>query len=175
MNSASFSLRFRPASRRAPHDLPFGGQDGRSPVLLIFATSAVIAAILAVAAWWMHARITRPLVRPPLDPEARAYLQQIAVADARMSAADTPLGGAVTYLDAHVINRGSRIVRELDLQLDFVDLVGQMVLRRTVRPVTSETAPLHPGESRSLHVTFDHMPAEWNQAPPVFTPVYVSF
>jgi len=159
----------------SPQPRRFGGEDGRSPVLLIFAASAVIAAGLAVTAWWMHTRITRPLVRPPLDAEARAYLQQIVVADARMSAAETPLGGSITYLDARVINQGSRTVREIDLRLDFMDLVGQMVLRRTVRPVTSETAPLGPGESRSLHVTFDHMPAEWNQAPPVSTPTYVSF
>lgn len=142
---------------------------------MIFAISAVIAGTLAVTAWWMHSRITRSWVRPPLTAEARAYLQQIAVMDAHMSAADTPLGGAVTYLDARVTNRGSRTVRELDLRLDFVDLVGQMVLRRTVRPVTPEAAPLHPGESRTLHIAFDHVPAEWNQAPPVFTPVYVSF
>jgi hypothetical protein len=92
-----------------------------------------------------------------------------------MSAAETPLGTAVTYLDARLANKGSRTVRELDLRLDFVDLTGQMVLRRIVYPVSRRTAPLKPGEVRDLHVTFDHMPAEWNQAPPAFTPVYVSF
>jgi hypothetical protein len=142
---------------------------------MIFAISAVIAGILALSAWWMHGRLTRPEVRAPMSPEAQAYLQQIVVSDAHMSAADTPLGTAVTYLDARVANKGSQTVRELDLRLDFVDLTGQMVLRRTAHPVTRRTAPLKPGELRNLHVTFDHMPAEWNQAPPAFTPVYVSF
>ena len=50
-----------------------------------------------------------------------------------------------------------------------------MVLRQTAHPVTNHTPGLKPGEVRNLHITFDHMPAEWNQAPPAFTPVYVSF
>lgn len=110
-----------------------------------------------------------------MSPEAQAYLREIAVTDAHMSAADTPLGTAVTYLDARVANKGSQTVREVDLRLEFVDMTGQMVLRQTTHPVSRQTAPLKPGELRGLHVTFDHMPAEWNQAPPAFTPVYVGF
>jgi hypothetical protein len=151
------------------------GDCGRSLLLLIFGISALIAALVAGGAWLMHARLTRPTVRPPLSAEARSYLAQIAVADARMSAAETPLGTTETYLDAHVINRGSRTVRQLDLQLDFEDTMNEVVLRQVSRPVTGNTAPLEPGAVRNLHMTFDHMPAEWNQAPPVFTPVYVEF
>lgn len=146
---------------------------GRSLLLLIFGISALIAALVAGGAWLMHARLTEPAVRPPLSAEARVYLSQIAVADARMSAADTPFGTTETYLDAHIINRGSRTVRQLDLQIDFEDTMNQVVLHQVSRPVTESTAPLGPGETRNLHITFDHMPAEWNQAPPVFTPVYV--
>ena len=131
--------------------------------------------LVAGGAWLMHARLTRPLVRPRLSAEARGYLAQIAVTDARMSAAETPLGTTETYLDARVVNSGSRTVRQLDLQLDFQDTMSQVVLQQVSRPVTGETAPLGPGQVRSLHITFDHMPAEWNQAPPVFTPLYVEF
>jgi hypothetical protein len=142
---------------------------------MIFGISAVIAGALALSAWWMHGRLTRPASRSPMSPEAQAYLREIAVTDAHMSAADTPLGTAVTYLDARVANKGSQTVREVDLRLEFVDMTGQMVLRETAHPVSRQTAPLKPGELRNLHVTFDHMPAEWNQAPPAFTPVYVGF
>lgn len=145
---------------------------GRSLLLLIFVISAAIAALLAGGAWLMHARLTRP---PALSVEARDYLAQIAVTDARMSAAETPLGTTETYLDAHVINKGSRTVRQLDLQLDFQDTMNQVVLRQVARPVTGDTTTLGPGQVRNLHLTFDHMPAEWNQAPPVFTPLYVEF
>ena len=133
-----------------------------------------MAGVLVLSAWWMHGRLTRAPVRAPMSPEAEAYLRQIAVTDARMSAADTPLGTAVTYLDAHLTNKGTQSVQELDLRLEFVDMTGQMILRQTVHPINKRTAPLKPGEVRDLHVTFDHMPAEWNQAPPAFTPVYVA-
>jgi len=148
---------------------------GRSLLPLIFGISTGIAALLAGVAWLMHARLTRPAVRPPLSAEAQAYLGQIEVIDARMSAAETPLGTTETYLDAHVVNRGSRTVRQLDLQLAFEDMMNQVVLQQVSRPVTENTVPLKPGESRNLHITFDHMPAEWNQGPPAFTPVYVGF
>ena len=148
---------------------------GRSLLPLIFGISAAIAVLLAGGAWLMHARLMRPEVRPPLSAEARSYLAQVSVTDAHMSAAETPLGTTETYLDAQVVNRGSRTVRELDLQLAFEDTMKQVVLQQVSSPVTENTAPLKPGEVRSLHVTFDHMPAEWNQAPPIFTPVYVEF
>jgi len=135
----------------------------------------MIAALLAGGAWIMHARLTRPTARPPLSAEARGYLAQITVTDAQMSAAETPLGTTETYLDAHIVNRGSRSVRQLDLQMVFEDTMKPIVLQQVSSPVTENTAPLKPGELRSLHVTFDHMPAEWNQAPPAFTPVYVEF
>jgi hypothetical protein len=151
------------------------GECGRSLLPLIFGISTAIAVLLAGVAWLMHARLTRPAVRPPLSAEARDYLAQIAVTDTHMSAAETPLGTTETYLDAHVVNRGSRTVRQLDLQLEFQDMMKQVVLQQVSRPVTENTAPLNPGETRNLHITFDHMPAEWNQGPPVFTPVYVEF
>jgi len=148
---------------------------GRSPLLMIFAISVAIAAVLATVAWLMHARLSRPVVRPPLSAETRAYLKQVAVTDMHMSAAETGLGSNVTYLDAHISNSGARALREVDLDLTFVDMLNQLVLRKTVHPITTTAPPLQPGESRPFRVTFDYMPAEWNQGPPLVTVVYVSF
>jgi type VI protein secretion system component VasK len=151
------------------------GEDGRSPLLMIFGISVAIAAVLAIVAWVMHARLARPVVRPPLSADAQAYLKQIAVTDIHMSAAETGLGSNVTYLDAQVTNDGARPVREVDLDLTFVDMVSQMVLRRTVHAVTRTSPPLKPGESRPFRATFDYMPTDWNQGPPNVTVTYVSF
>jgi hypothetical protein len=151
------------------------GEDGRSPLLMIFAISAAIAAVLAIVAWAMHSRLSRPIVRPPLSADARAYLKQIAVADLHMSAAETGLGSNVTYLDARIDNGGTRAVREIDLELTFVDMLNQTVLKRTVHPITATAPPLQPGESRPFRVTFDYMPAEWNQGAPAVAATYVSF
>lgn len=148
---------------------------GRSPLLMIFAISVAIATVLAIVAWLMHARLTRPAVRPPLSAEAQAYLKQIAVTDVHMSAAETGLGSNVTYLDAQIKNDGARAVREVDLQLTFVDMLNQIVLRRAAHPVKTTAPPLRQGESRPLRVTFDYMPADWNQGPPTIAVTYVSF
>lgn len=148
---------------------------GRSPLLMIFAISVAIAAVLAVVAWAMHARLSRPAVRPPMDAQAQAYLPQIAATNMHMSAAETGLGSSVTYLDGEITNNGPRAVREVDLDLTFVDMLNQVVLKKAAHPITATAPALKPGESRPFRVTFDYMPAEWNQGPPAAKPVYVSF
>jgi hypothetical protein len=66
-------------------------------------------------------------------------------------------------------------VRRLDFDLTFVDTLNQVVLRERVRPVNQHSSPLKPGESRAFRVTFEHMPADWNQAAPTIVPAYVQF
>ncbi|MBI1983283.1 MAG: hypothetical protein HYS61_03700, partial [Acidobacteria bacterium] len=99
----------------------------------------------------------------------------IEVIGVRMSAAENFLGHTVTYLDAVVVNKGSRLVREIDLELVFVDTLYQVVLRETARPVSVRTPPLKPGESRAFQVSFERMPLDWNQGPPRITPTSVDF
>ncbi len=142
---------------------------------MIFGISVAIAVVLAIVAWTMHARVSRPAVRPPLNAETQACLQQIAVTDIHMSAAETGLGSNVTYMDAQVRNNGTRAVREVDVDLTFVDMLNQTVLRRTAHPINASAPPLKPGESRPFRVTFDYMPTDWNQGAPSTTVSYVSF
>ena len=93
----------------------------------------------------------------------------------RMSAAANFLGDTITYLDATVTNRGSKSVRLLDVELDFVDALNQVVLRETAHPLADRATPLAPGQTHPFRVTFEHMPADWNQAPPSAKAVYVEF
>lgn len=155
--------------------LPRQDAQGRSRLFLIALIATALAVGLAVVAWLMHARLNQPQVQPPLSAEAKAYLEQISVTDAKMSAADTPLGNILTYLDARLVNHGARTVTRLDLRLEFVDTLNQVVLRQTAPIITPDTPPLKAAETRNIHLTFEDMPAEWNQAPPAITPVYVAF
>jgi hypothetical protein len=107
--------------------------------------------------------------------EQKAYFRLLEFTDLHMSAAQNFLGDNVTYLDAQVRNAGTKAVRRLDLDLTFVDMLSQVILRERARPVSARTPPLKPGESRAFRVTFEHIPADWNQAPPTITPVYVQF
>jgi hypothetical protein len=111
----------------------------------------------------------------PLGEEQKAYVSLLEFTDARMSAAENFLGDTVTYLDASVTNKGARQVRRLDVELEFVDTLNQVVLRETAHPVTERTAPLKPGESRTMQVRFEHMPVDWNQAPPRMKPIFIGF
>ena len=110
-----------------------------------------------------------------LAEEERTYLSQIAVSDPRMSAADNFLGHTVTYLDTQITNKGTRAVSQLQLEMEFVDILGQVVLRETNRPVNAQTPALKPEETRTFQVSFEHMPLEWNQAPPRIRVKLVSF
>jgi hypothetical protein len=139
--------------------------------------SATVALAVMVAALVLLLRIlSRPSEGPEaLSAEQKAYLQQIVVSDARMSAAENFLGHTVTYLDAQVANKGTKAVRQLELELVFVDMLNQVVLRETARPVTLRGPALQPGQTRAFQVSFEHMPADWNQAPPTITPKLVQF
>ena len=151
---------------------------GISTRYTILIVAVVMLAFTAVVVWQWHAHGTAELSASagtlPTEEE-KAYFSQIEFADAHMSAAENFLGATVTYLDARVTNRGPKTVCGLDVDLTFVDTLNQVVLRERAHPVTRRTPPLQAGESRAFRVTFEHMPVDWNQAPPTVTPAYVQF
>lgn len=141
----------------------------------ILVAAAVVAVIVAVLVLLARTGSRPSPTEARLSAEQKAYLPQIVITDARMSAAENFLGHTVTYLDAQVTNKGGKEVRQLELELVFVDTLNQVVLRETARPITPRSAPLKPGQTRSFQVSFEHMPLEWNQAPPTITPTSVQF
>lgn len=153
--------------------------DGVSSSTLILIVALVLAALVAFFVLHRHNVVTRQASaaggRPVLGAEQRAYLPSLVFADLRMSAATNFLGDTVTYLDGTVMNKGSKPVRRLDVELNFVDTLNQVVLRETAHPVPIGAAPLPPGETRAFRVTFDHMPVDWNQAPPSVKVIDVEF
>ncbi len=147
--------------------------------LIIIIVSLLLAAVVAVLVIQQHHTATRPAAvaaaRPPLSVEQKAYLGSLAFADFHMSAAANFLGDTVTYLDGKVTNQGAKLVRSLDVELNFVDTLNQVVLRETAHPLADRAMPLQPGETKAFRVTFEHMPVDWNQAPPTAKAVYVEF
>ena len=146
---------------------------------IIIIVSVVLAALVAVFVLAQHHAATKSAsestMRPGLSTEQKAYLGSLDFADLRMSAAANFLGDTITYLDGTVTNRGSKPVRRLDVELNFVDTLNQVVLRETAHPLADRAKPLAPGETSPFRVTFEHMPADWNQAPPQAKAVYVEF
>ncbi len=149
---------------------------GVSTPIIIGIVLAGLAALLVVLVFAQHRVASRPTslgaTRPPLGAEQRAYLPSLVFGDLRMSAAVNYLGDTVTYLDGSVKNSGAKTVRSVEVELNFVDILNQVVLREDAHLLS---APLQPGETRPFRVSFDHMPADWNQAPPRAKAVYVEF
>jgi len=148
---------------------------GRSTGLLIAGVAVILSIILGAAVWLAHTRATRLQPAVALTAEERAYLQHIVISDAQVSAATNFLGDMVTYVEAKATNTRTRPVRQLEVRLEFSDMLNQVVLRETTYPITPLMPPLAPGETRAFRATLERMPAEWNQAPPTITPVALHF
>jgi hypothetical protein len=136
-----------------------------------------LGALAALVGGWV---LLRPHVEPSGAPAAltadeKAYLSKISVSGARMSAAQNYLGDTIIFLDAEVANRGAKTVRDVELKLEYVDMLGQVVLRDFTHAISARTLPLPPGKLRDIQVSYDHMPADWNQAPPKITVTRVVF
>jgi len=110
-----------------------------------------------------------------LTPEQKEYLHQIQISGAKMSAATNFLGQRVIYLDAQVVNQGSRAVKQVGTQMDFTDILGQVIFREQAKVFPPAVLSLKPGETRDFQLFFDRIPSEWNQAPPRITVTAVEF
>ena len=152
---------------------------GNTTLIIILIVSILLAALVAVLILRQQRAPTHPAAvaaaHPALGAEQKAYLGALAFGDFHMSAAANFLGDTVTYLDGRVTNGGAKPVRSLEVELNFVDTLGQVVLRETTHPLAGRAAPLEPGETCAFRVTFEHMPVDWNQAPPAARAVYVEF
>ena len=152
--------------------------DSSKPFILItLVVLIILAGVVTLFVLRQHhaAHPTARGARTALNAEQKAYLPSLVFADLRMSAAVNFLGDTVTYLDGSVTNQGAKQVRRLEVELNFVDTLNQVVLRETAYPLASRTTPLQPGETQAFRVSFDHMPMDWNQAPPSIKPTYVDF
>jgi hypothetical protein len=146
----------------------------RSVAVWILAAALMIAALGAAYVFLRRPAGSAGNSSAP-SAEETAYLSQIQVTDAQMSAAQNYIGDRIFYFDAKVTNGGSKSVRTIELQLEYVDTLAQVVLRESAYPVTSRMPPLEAGNTRAFRVSYDHMPADWNQAPPKIAVTRVAF
>ena len=124
-------------------------KDKQTLRLVLIAGAGLAIVIAALLLYWLG-NSRRSGSPTALAEEQRAYLEQIVVSGPRMSAADNFLGHTVTYLDAQITNKGTRLVGEVQLEMEFVDMLGQVVLRETNQPVNPQTPALKPGGTRAF-------------------------
>ncbi|MGH9440564.1 MAG: hypothetical protein ACRD22_22550 [Terriglobia bacterium] len=135
----------------------------------------VLAIVVGIYVWIAHRRAHPEVAHHAMSAAEQSYLHNVEISNAKVSAASNFLGSTLYYLDAQLHNKGTKTVRQLGLTLTFMDPFGQVVLREVVYPITPQTPALKGEAAEPLHLTFEHLPAEWNEGPPVITPTYVSF
>lgn len=149
--------------------------DARSSLKYFIIAAAAIGVIVAIAIVASRTRSGSSSADAELTPEQKNYLANITFAEAKMSAATNFLGQRVIYLDAQISNRGTRAVEQVEISMDFTDLLGQVILRERAGVFPPASLPLKPGETRAFQLFIDRIPSEWSQAPPRIKPVSVRF
>lgn len=143
------------------------------------AAAVALAIIVGIYVWLQQRHVERSAAEQQAGGEMtaaeKAYLPEVVVTGAKMSAATNFLGDTVYYLDGALENKGAETVRQLTLKLAFMDPFGEVVLVESRSPVTHKTAPLKGGATQTLHMVFERLPATWNQGPPTITTTFVNF
>jgi len=105
--------------------------------------------------------------------QEEAYLQNIQITPGRVEAAKNFLNHTVTTVHGTLANNGRKTVLYVEISLTFSDIEGKPIQQKTAAPISGNTPPLMPGESRPFELSFDQVPAMWNQAVPRMAPVRV--
>lgn len=108
-----------------------------------------------------------PVAAPPLpfgDAE-RAYAQQIRFSNPQMSRAANLLNQEVTFIVGTLDNSGARTIRQMEVTVEFHDLINQVILRAAHR-LLPDGARVGPGQKQDFQMNFDHVPNDWDRRYP---------
>lgn len=127
----------------------------------------IVAAVVGVVAFWS----SRPERQPTLLPlafgaEEQAYAARIDFTDIQMGRAANFLGQEVTVIAGRVQNRGTRRILQIEAEIEFRNFQDQVILTEKRRLFDAGVVPLGGGFSREFQVSFENVPAEWNQQYP---------
>jgi hypothetical protein len=101
-----------------------------------------------------------------MGPVEQAYAPQIQFLDLKVARAANFLNQEVTFVFGTTVNNGPRAIRQIEVTFEFHDVFNQVVLRDKERLFSPTAAPLAPNERRDFQLTYETMPAQWNQASP---------
>jgi hypothetical protein len=147
----------------------FGGQEKRGFPAAFLAGLVVVSVIVII--FLLATRSQKPAQpgqepKLPFTADAQTYAANIHFNNLELSESDNMLDEKFTYLDGVISNDGSRPIEAMQVLVEFHDPFNQVILRETHRLVSAPAAPLGPGKQREFQITFEHLPAEWNQQYP---------
>jgi len=132
------------------------------PVLIL----AVLGAIGGGGFWLFLKYVNVQPPKPVLTAEAKAYVRNLQLADVEMKAAESYIGQEIVEITGKITNAGERELKQVDLNCIFYDPYGQVVLRRLVSIVRSDSGGLSPGKTADFRLPFDDLPQSWNKTMP---------
>ena len=142
-------------------------EESRFSLALLAGTGVVLLLLGGFYLLGRGGRAAAPVAEQPLpfsDAE-RAYAQQIHFSNPQMSRAANLLNQEVTFIVGAMENSGARTVRQIEVTVEFQDLINQIVLREAHR-LLPDGARVGPGQQREFQMNFDHVPNDWNRRYP---------
>ena len=147
---------------------------GSLPVPIVVA-AALLLVSATVGFFWYRQTKSRPPDVPVLTQEAAAYLRSLQLDDVEMKAAENYLKQTATTISGKITNNGSRTVKLVEINCVFRDHARQPVLRERKAIIGRRTGPVSTGQTREFELTFDNIPAGWNQAMPDLVIAQIQF
>ena len=144
------------------------------PLVIAASVVVVIAATVIIAV--EHGR-SKPTVAP-INAAADPYAANLPITNLALSESANLAGGKVTYVDGHIVNKGSQTVTGISIQVLFRDPAHEVAqnetqplkLIRTRQPYVDlqsvADAPLKPGDERDFRLIFDPVAPDWDGAYP---------
>lgn len=139
-------------------------------IFLVLCCAAVIA--LGVAAWFYFGASRRQAYPEPaaliavMNPVERDYLKNIQVRLSLVQQNENYAHERQVILKGEIVNLGTKGIGELQLRVQFFDGSSQAVRRETAAMWLATDQGMAAGEKRSFSLSFENIPASWNQRPP---------
>jgi len=143
-------------------------EKSRAPMVLLV---GVAAALVLLGVIYLAGRLTpapaKVIEQPlPMGPAEQAYAQNVQFLEPKVARAANFLNQEVTFVFGTVLNNGPRAVRQIEITLEFHDVFNQVVLRDKLRLFSPTAVPLAPNDRRDFQLSYETLPAQWNQAYP---------
>ena len=152
---------------------------------LAIAAAAVVIIVVAIVLITEHGSNTATVA--PVNAPTDSYASSLAITNLQMSESSNLAGSKVTYLDGHIVNKGSRNVAGVSVQVLFRNAAQEVAQNETqalkvirtrdpyvdLEPLTA--VPLKPGDERDFRLIFDRVTPDWDGAYPQLRILRVQF
>jgi hypothetical protein len=146
------------------------GQETRRGSLTVLIVGAVAMVLLVGVLYWASRYAPAPVQAPELPLTMGAaendYVSHIEFLEPNVARAANFLNQEVTFVFGTIKNNGPRPIRQIEVTLEFHDVFNQVVLRDKDRLFSPEAIPLESYHTRDFQITYETLPAQWNQTYP---------